>query len=95
MEQIRWLIWLSSEKGPDFTLRLMSARPRKLPLDANAEQMVFSKIDSLLASTGKERVAEIRLEMEKVMTDLCSVFRDSAGLEQALSSICGLQGRSS
>jgi len=63
------------------------------PLDANAEQMVSSKIDSLLASTGKERVAEIRLEMEKVMTHLCSVFRDRAGLEQALSIIRGLQGR--
>ena len=63
------------------------------PLDADAEQMVSSKIDSLLASTGKERVAEIRAEMEKVMTHLCSVFRDKAGLEQALSRISGLQGR--
>jgi len=63
------------------------------PLDADAEQMVFSRINSLLASTGKERVGEIRVEMEKVMTQLCSVFRDKVGLEQALSRIQGLQGR--
>ncbi|MGA2682088.1 MAG: succinate dehydrogenase flavoprotein subunit [Candidatus Bathyarchaeia archaeon] len=60
---------------------------------AGVERLVSSKIDSVLASSGKERVAVIRQEMEKVMTLLCSVFRDQAGLEQALRIIHTLQGR--
>ncbi|MGA2385365.1 MAG: succinate dehydrogenase flavoprotein subunit [Candidatus Bathyarchaeia archaeon] len=63
------------------------------PLPADAAQLVSSRIDGLLASAGGERVAVIREEMQKVMTLLCSVFRDKNGLTQALSGIRALQGR--
>ncbi len=69
------------------------AKAPQPPLDARAEQLVSSKIDSFLVSDGKERVAAIRAEMERVMTLLCSVFRDRAGLEQALQKIRVLQSR--
>jgi succinate dehydrogenase / fumarate reductase flavoprotein subunit len=63
------------------------------PFDAGAEQLVSFRINSLMTSIGKERVAVIRQEMQGVMTQLCSVFRDKPGLEQALGKIRGLQGR--
>jgi succinate dehydrogenase / fumarate reductase flavoprotein subunit len=63
------------------------------PLRADAELLISSKIDMLLSAAGKERVSTIREEMENVMTQLCSVFRDKKGLEQALNRIHGLQGR--
>jgi len=69
------------------------AENQQVALDKAAEKMVSSKIDSLLASAGKERVAIIRAEMQKTMTQLCSVFRDKAGLEQAQDKIRELQGR--
>jgi succinate dehydrogenase / fumarate reductase flavoprotein subunit len=65
----------------------------KTPLQENAESLVSSKIDALLSSAGQERVAVIREEMQKVMTRLCSVFRDGKGLEEALSTVRELQGR--
>jgi succinate dehydrogenase / fumarate reductase flavoprotein subunit len=65
----------------------------QIQLEAGVEHLVSSKIDSLLASKGEERVAPIREEMENVMTQLCSVFRDKNGLEQALGKIRGLQGK--
>jgi succinate dehydrogenase / fumarate reductase flavoprotein subunit len=64
-----------------------------VPLRAEAELLVSSKIKMLLAAAGNERVATIREEMEKVMTQFCSVFRDKKGLEQALNRIHELQGR--
>jgi succinate dehydrogenase / fumarate reductase flavoprotein subunit len=63
------------------------------PLYADEELLVSSKIGALLLAAGKERVALIHEEMEKVMTQLCSVFRDKEGLEQALNRIHELQGR--
>jgi succinate dehydrogenase / fumarate reductase flavoprotein subunit len=63
------------------------------PLEEDIEQTVTSKIDSLLSFNGEEGVASIRVEMEKVMTHLCSVFRDKNGLEQALARISELQSR--
>jgi succinate dehydrogenase / fumarate reductase flavoprotein subunit len=61
------------------------------PISADAEQSVASRIDSLLSSDGKERAATVRGEMQRVMTQLCSVFRDKNGLNQALNNIRGLQ----
>jgi succinate dehydrogenase / fumarate reductase flavoprotein subunit len=63
------------------------------PLRADAELLVSSRIDTLLAAAGKERVAMIREEMENTMTQLCSVFREKKGLEQALNRIHELQAR--
>ena len=44
------------------------------PLHADAEQLVSSRIDGLLASAGTERVAVIREEMQKVMTQSVQCF---------------------
>ncbi len=60
---------------------------------SEAERSVFSRIDSLLSSDGKERVAAIREEMQAVMTQMCSVFRDRNGLLKALDRIHSLEGR--
>ena len=58
-----------------------------LPLPANVESSVTTKIESLLDSAGSERVGEIRLEMQRTMTEQCSVFRDKQDLQQALGKI--------
>jgi len=42
---------------------------------------------------GKERAAAVREDMQKTMTQLCSVFRDMKGLEQAMQRIREFQGR--
>jgi succinate dehydrogenase / fumarate reductase flavoprotein subunit len=63
----------------------------KLPEDA--ELAVSSKIDRILGMAGKERAAAVRDDMQKTMTQLCSVFRDRKGLEQATQRIRELQGR--
>jgi len=63
------------------------------PLPADSELAVSSKIDRLLGMAGKERAAAVREDMQKTMTQLCSVFRDRKGLEQAMLRIRELQGR--
>jgi succinate dehydrogenase / fumarate reductase flavoprotein subunit len=63
----------------------------KLP--ENVELAVSSKIDRVLGIVGKERASTVREDMQKTMTQLCSVFRDRKGLEQALQRIRELQGR--
>jgi succinate dehydrogenase / fumarate reductase flavoprotein subunit len=62
-------------------------------LPENVESAVTTAIDKFLQSDGTERVHSIREEMQKVMMDKCSVFRDSAGLQQALSKIRELKSR--
>jgi succinate dehydrogenase / fumarate reductase flavoprotein subunit len=63
------------------------------PLPEDAELALTSKIDKLLGMTGKERASAVREDMQKTMTQLCSVFRDRKGLEQAKQQIRELQGR--
>jgi len=63
------------------------------PMPADAELVVSSKINRLSGIGGKERAATIRADMQKTMTQLCSVFRDRKGLEQALERIREFQGR--
>ncbi len=63
------------------------------PLPADAEYAVSSKIARILGTAGGERVAEVRDNMQRTMTQLCSVFRDRKGLEQALERIREFQSR--
>ena len=63
----------------------------ELPMDA--EESVALEMTRLLESNSEERVGRIRDEMQDVMTRLCSVFRDKAGLLQALAKIRELKGR--
>ena len=64
-------------------------------LPKEAENAVENKIRSLLKTDGKERVPMIRAEMQRVMTEKCSVFRDHLGLQQALTEILRLKERCS
>lgn len=50
-------------------------------------------IEKLLAARGKERVPAIRRELQELMTDHCSVFRDHRGLETAQVKIAELKHR--
>jgi succinate dehydrogenase / fumarate reductase flavoprotein subunit len=51
------------------------------------------RIDKLLTARGKERVPAIRKELQQLMTDDCSVFRDQRGLESARVKIQELKDR--
>jgi succinate dehydrogenase / fumarate reductase flavoprotein subunit len=63
------------------------------PLPSDTESAISSKIDRILEMTGKDRVGLIREEMQKNMTQLCSVLRERKGLEQALQKIRELKNR--
>lgn len=62
-------------------------------LPQRIETVVEEGISSLLESTGKEREPIIRQAMQRVMNEKCSVFRDSKGLQQALTEIRLLKKR--
>jgi len=51
------------------------------------------KISRLLAAAGKEQVPRIRQQLQELMMEQCSVFRDAAGLEKARRKIQELQQR--
>ena len=51
------------------------------------------KISRLLAAAGKEKVPRIRQEMQAIMMDHCSVFREQQGLEKARDKVHELQQR--
>ncbi|MFB3890269.1 MAG: succinate dehydrogenase flavoprotein subunit [Candidatus Bathyarchaeia archaeon] len=63
------------------------------PLPVDAEAGVSGEIRGLLGAEGKEKAWAIRDELQKLMTDKCSVFRDRAGLSMALERIQQLKGR--
>jgi succinate dehydrogenase / fumarate reductase flavoprotein subunit len=63
------------------------------PLPSDIEATVAKQSDHMLESHGEERCPKIREEMQKVMTDRCSVFRDRRRLEQALNEIHELRSR--
>ncbi len=85
------LVVFGKRAGADITA--YASKNPLAPLPADAELAVSSKINRLLGIGGKERAAAIRAEMQGTMTQLCSVFRDKKGLEQALERIRELQGR--
>ena len=64
---------------------------QQLPLQA--ESIVVDKINSLLESKCTESIPTIRENMQQVMTQQCSVFRNGPALEQALTHICQLKKR--
>ena len=63
------------------------------PLPQQAESIVSSKVNHLLDSAGNERTSVLREAMQNLMTEKCSVFRNSDGLEQALEGISQLEKR--
>ncbi|CAG0947702.1 partial succinate dehydrogenase / fumarate reductase, flavoprotein subunit, partial [Anaerolineae bacterium] len=63
------------------------------PLPENAEAGVRMEIDRLTNSTGKENAAQIRREMQEIMTAQCGVFRTGSGLEQVTKTLVELKTR--
>jgi succinate dehydrogenase / fumarate reductase flavoprotein subunit len=63
------------------------------PLPENAEARVVEMIESMRESTGAERVAAIRQELQATMDINAQVFRTEGSLKQALSDIEGLKAR--
>ncbi len=53
------------------------------PLPLQAESIVVDKINSLLESKGAESIPPLRENMQQLMTQQCSVFRNGQALEQA------------
>ena len=57
------------------------------PIPLQAESIVAEKISSLIESKGGECIAVLRENMQRLMTEQCSVFRNGQTLEQTLSMI--------
>ncbi len=64
-----------------------------LSLPQQAESIVSEKVNRFLDSKGNERVSVLRVEMQRLMTEKCNVFRKGEELEQALDKICQLEKR--
>ena len=72
----------------------MAKYVNEIPLVAlpkDAEPALFMETERLFESDGKERVFKIRTELQDVMMEKCSVFRDGNDLEQALSAVVQLK----
>ena len=63
----------------------------ELPQDAETE--AIRNLRDVLDSDGAERVSTIREEMQALMTEKCSIYRDRAGLETALNELGALSER--
>ena len=63
------------------------------PLPENPDAPVRAEIDHLFSSAGKESVAQIRREMQELMTLQVGVFRTGAQLEAAKKKIADLKTR--
>jgi succinate dehydrogenase / fumarate reductase flavoprotein subunit len=63
------------------------------PLPAEPDKDVADKIAALMESTGSETGGPIREELQEVMMDKVSVFRNRLGLTEALEKIRELKGR--
>jgi succinate dehydrogenase / fumarate reductase, flavoprotein subunit len=57
------------------------------PLPSDATGFARSQLDALLNSGGKERPADIAIEMKKVMNDHVGVFRTESGMKTAVERI--------
>ena len=70
------------------------AKEKELPLlPQQAENTLLDKINRLLDSRGNEHVPALRSEMQCLMAEKCSVFRNDEGLQETLNEICKLQKR--
>jgi succinate dehydrogenase / fumarate reductase flavoprotein subunit len=56
-------------------------------LPEGAESELERKLNIILETKGEERVPQLRDEMQTIMTEKCSIFRDRAGLEKSLDSL--------
>jgi succinate dehydrogenase / fumarate reductase flavoprotein subunit len=59
----------------------------------NAEERTVRKLSEIKARAKGERAGDLRAELQEIMTDKCSVFRNEDDLKQALSGIRTLKER--
>jgi succinate dehydrogenase / fumarate reductase flavoprotein subunit len=85
------LVVFGKRAGFDMANYVKEKEFARLPLEAEAA--VSQKIDSLLDSRGNEKIGQIRAEMQRSMTQQCSVFRDKKNLELALDKVRQLKTR--
>jgi succinate dehydrogenase / fumarate reductase flavoprotein subunit len=85
------LVVFGKRAGLDITAYTSENDFASLPSDA--ETTATKKLTTLLNTNGNERISKLRDEMQKTMTQQCSVFRDSRNLEQALNKIKKLKER--
>jgi succinate dehydrogenase / fumarate reductase, flavoprotein subunit len=65
------------------------------PIPVQAESMVMDKVNSLIGSKGSECIAVLRENMQRLMSEHCSVIRNGQDLEQTLLMIRQLKKRAS
>ncbi len=63
------------------------------PLPENPDANIRAEIERLTNGTGKENAAQIRREMQEIMTAQCGVFRTATGLEQVKKTLAELKTR--
>jgi succinate dehydrogenase / fumarate reductase flavoprotein subunit len=64
-----------------------------LPLDESAADNSRRIIDSVMNSTGGEKISALRTELQNSMMDLCGVFRNEEGLRKMIEILGGLRER--
>ncbi|MBE2184990.1 MAG: succinate dehydrogenase flavoprotein subunit [Anaerolineae bacterium] len=64
-----------------------------VPLPANAEKEVESEMTRIRTSSGKTRPYELRQMMQKTMMEKVGVFREEAGIAEALETVRELKAR--
>lgn len=64
-----------------------------VPLPANPAGKIVAEIERIRKSSGKTKPYTIRQEMQKVMMDHVSVFREAPGLQKALDTVRELKSR--
>ncbi|MCQ3932486.1 MAG: succinate dehydrogenase flavoprotein subunit [Chloroflexi bacterium] len=64
-----------------------------VPLPANPAGKIVAEIERIRKSSGKTKPYMIRQEMQKVMMDHVSVFREAPGLQKALDTVRELKSR--
>ena len=62
-------------------------------LPKNPKATAIEEVDRMLASKGDEKVANIRMDLQRTMTNRCGVFRNGKELEEQLAYVIELQAR--
>jgi succinate dehydrogenase / fumarate reductase flavoprotein subunit len=83
------LIVFGRRAGKEIASFILSQSYEPLPRDPGKE--LKGRVETLMRSTGKERLDSIRRQMKETMTNYCSVFRGERGLRMALDTIRGLR----
>ncbi|MCK5216279.1 MAG: FAD-binding protein [Methanosarcinales archaeon] len=63
------------------------------PVSVNALDAVRQEIAQILENNGKEKIVDIRSDLQSIMTEKCGIFRDKKGLTDALHQIHVLKER--